>query len=114
MEEKKLTIEQAKEIEKLLSEYGVNNVLDCDFSNLALYTFSGFFESAPRVIAFLSEAVTKVGDSPTRTAIKNMIENIGNVQFTLSQLLFYYHPLYSISRLMIDVNKTLNDGDKTI
>lgn len=107
-----LTIEQAREIEKLLSEYGVSNVLDCDFSNLALFTFADFFENLPRVIAFLSEAIIKkVGDSQTREAISKMVESLGNVSFTLSQLLLFYHPLYSISRLINDVNETLNDGE---
>lgn len=111
MKEKKLTIEQAREIETLLSEYGVSNVLDCDFSDLALYTFADFFENTPHVIAFLSEAVNKVADSPTRTAIRKMIESLGKVQFTLSQLLLYNQYLYSVSKLLCDVSKTLNDGE---
>ena len=106
MEEKELTIEQAREIETLLSEYGVSNVLDCDFSDLALYTFADFFENTPHVIAFLSEAVNKVADSP----IRKMIESLGKVQFTLSQLLLYNQSLYSVSKLFCDVSKTLNDG----
>jgi len=60
MEEKELTIEQAREIETLLSEYGVSNVLDCDFSDLALYTFADFFEYTPHVIAFSLRLLTKL------------------------------------------------------
>ena len=110
--ENKLTIEQARQIESLLSEYGVSNVLDCDFSNLALFTFENFFEVLPRVIAFLSEAVTKVGDNPTKAAIECMIEQMGHVSYTLSQVHFFYQPLYSISRLISDINETLNDGNE--
>ena len=109
--ENKLTIEQARQIESLLSEYGVCNVLDCDFSDLALFSFEDFFKYMPRVIAFLSEAVTKVGDNPTKAAINGLIKCIGDVSFTLSRQLFYYQPLYSISRLISDINETLNDGE---
>ena len=112
--ENKLTIEQARQIESLLSEYGVSNVLDCDFSKLSLYTFENFFEVIPRVVAFLSEVVTKVGDNPTKAAIECMIEQMGHVSYTLSQVHFFYQPLFSISRLISDVNETLNDGEKTI
>ena len=111
MEQRKITIEQARQIESLLSEYGVSNVVDCDFTDLALYTFTDFFESSPRVIAFLSEAVSKVGDNPTRAAIRKMIGSLGRVSSTLSQLLYSYQALSSVSKLFCDVSKTLDDGE---
>lgn len=107
--ENKLTIEQARQIESLLSEYGVN-VINCDFSTLAQFTYENFFEVLPRVVAFLSEAVTKVGDNPTKAAIECMIEQMGHVSYTLSQVHFFYQPLCSVSKLINDVNNILNNG----
>ena len=115
MEKKnKLTIEQARQIESLLSEYGIDNILDCDFSDLALFTFADFFKDMPRVVAFLSEAVTKVGNNPTKTAIEGLIKSICDVSFTLSKLLYFYQPLTSVSKLILDTYEILNDGEKTI
>ena len=39
-----------------------------------------------------------------------MIESLGKVQFTLSQLLLYNQSLDSVSKLFCDVVNTLNDG----
>ena len=110
MEKNLLTRNEAQQIAEIFARFGVN-VVDCDFSEWLQSNFDDYFKNEARVVAFLTDAATKVSDVATKNAINGFIAASGNVSRALANLLFNYHALDAISQIAIRASDTLEEEE---
>lgn len=110
MEKNLLTRNEAQQIAEIFARFGVNAV-DCDFSEWLQSNFDDYFMNEARVVAFLTDAATKVSDVATKNAINGFIAASGNVSRALANLLFNYHALDAISQIAIRASDTLEEEE---
>lgn len=110
MEKKLLSRNEAEQIAEIFARFGVN-VIDCDFSEWLRSNFDDYFKSEARVVAFLTDAVSKVRDGATKNAIGDFIAASGDVSCVLANLLFNYHTLDAISQLAKNTSDILEEEE---
>ena len=110
MEKNLLTRNEAQQIAEIFARFGVN-VVDCEFSEWLQSNFDDYFKNEARVVAFLTDAATKVSDVATKNAINGFIAASGNVSRALANLLFNYHALDAISQIAIRASDTLEEEE---
>lgn len=105
-----ITIEEARTIKNVLLRLGCDLLLGGEVCDAALNNNNAnYFRYLPSVVAFLSEAASKVGDCMTKKDITGFLNALPSVNETLYLLALNDSPLFQIDEFLQALFETLQE-----
>lgn len=105
-----ITIEEARTIKNVLLRLGCDLLLGGEVCDAALNNNNAnYFRYLPSVVAFLSEAASKVGDCKTKKDITGFLNALPSVNETLYLLALNDSPLFQIDEFLQALFETLQE-----
>ena len=105
-----ITIEEARSIKNVLLRLGCDLLLGGEVCDVALNNNNAnYFRYLPSVVAFLSEAASKVGDCKTKKDITGFLNALPSVNETLYLLALNDSPLFQIDEFLQALFETLQE-----